>query len=79
MRQVSETRIHDLAEKLAAALERDEDPHVFSRKEVSEIQALLRLFRRLEALQWAGKYVLWGLVTAGLIVSNLERIKDFFK
>ena len=69
----------ELAAKLLAALEHDEEPHVFTKQEVSEIQALLDLYRKLDTLKWFGKWALYLLVSAGLIISNLDRIKEFFK
>lgn len=72
-------KAHELAEKIAAALAADDEPHIFSAQEVTEIQNVLRFFRRVETLKWAGKYVIWGVVTVGLILSNLDRIKEFFR
>lgn len=69
-----------LAEKLARALAsiEDEEPYVFTSKEVEKIQALIAFVDKLIALKWFGKWVLWLVIAAGSIIVNWERIISFF-
>lgn len=68
-----------LAELLVKAMENDADPHVFTKAEVAELQAVIVFVRRLRALRWFGKWALYAVVTAGLLITNWSRIKDFFQ
>lgn len=69
----------EIVKKLVAALSASDEPYVFSNEEVAEIQAVLAVFRKAAALKWMGSWLLYFLVTLGLVVSNLDRIKEFLK
>ncbi|MGB7241670.1 MAG: hypothetical protein WBC93_06255 [Sulfitobacter sp.] len=69
----------ELVKKLKAALESGGQPHVFDSQEVEEIQQVLEFFRMIRQWKKLGNLILWAVLTAGLVLSNLDRIKEMFK
>ena len=69
----------DLIDRLKKAFSGSDEPYVFTRKEVKEIQAVLKVYRTIMAMKGLGQFILWGIAAAALLISNIDKIKEFFK
>ena len=77
---IAKVNVADLAEKLARALAEaeNEDPHIFDRSEVETLQSVIAFVEKLRALRWFGRGAFYVVVTAGTIIINWERLKEWW-
>lgn len=76
--------IADLArmlDKLVVRLEKTEKPEIspFTKEEIDQIKRAAQLVEWFDTLGWMGKRLMGLIATVVVLISQWERIKEFFK
>lgn len=73
------TDVAALAKKIDRLLEKSEEPYAFDADEVKDLQRVLVFVKRVDALGWWGKWIIYATVTGGAVLINWDRLVEFFK